>query len=424
MGRVAGSRRQQLVTVVGDAGIGKTSLLVTLRERLGPGIPWYVGRCLAYGRAITYRPLAEITRQHLGLHAAEDPARVTERLGDRREFAPLLGLEPDADLHPWEARERLRAAWIALLDDLAASGPAVAWIEDLHWADDALLELLEQGLREATGPLLLVATARPELLGRRPAWGGGSSDASRLHLEPLGSEDAGAMLERLAPGLPEDVAAQVLDRAEGNPFFVEEPLASLVDRGALRRTASGWAADGVSAALAVSDSVQAVIAARIDLLPAAEKRALQAAAVIGRAFWEGAVRELAGSATSSICLWSATSSAAPGSSAGRRAGVLFKHALTREVAYGSLTVAGRARLHAGFAAWLERGRWTGRGRAVAGAPLRGGRGARGRRSRVGGRRGARAGAAGQGGELDEAGGGARSRPVRDRGRARAARGRT
>ena len=289
------------------------------------------------------------------------------------------GLEPDADLHPWEARERLRAAWVDLLDDLAANGPAVAWIEDLHWADDALLELLEQGLREATGPLLLVATARPELLGRRPAWGGGSSDASRLHLEPLGAEDAAAMLERLAPGLPEDVAAQVLDRAEGNPFFVEEALASLLDRGALRRTASGWAADGVPAALAVSDSVQAVIAARIDLLPAADKRALQAAAVIGRTFWEGAVRALAGSPSTSLALLVERDFVrrAQRVRGARRARVLVQaraHARggVRLGAGGGPRTAARRLRHLARAS----GRRTGRGRPHAGAPLRGGGGAR------------------------------------------------
>jgi DNA-binding SARP family transcriptional activator len=346
--RVTGGGRPQLVTVVGDAGIGKTSLLVALRGRLGPGVPWYVGRCLAYGRAITYRPVAEITRLRLGLHAAQDA-------GEQREFAPLLGPEPDAGLHPWEARERLRAAWIDLLDDLGSDGPAVVWIEDLHWANDALLELFEQGLREATGPLLLVATARPELLGRRPGWGGGSSDASRLHLDPLGTEEAAAMLERLVPGLPAEVAAQVLERAEGNPFFVEEALASLLDRGALRRTASGWDAGGVPAAPAVPDSVQAVIASRIDLLPAADKGALQAAAVIGRTFWEGAVRALTGSPSASLALLverdfvrRTHASAVPGERE-----FSFKHALTREVAFGSVPMATRARLHADFAAWLE-----------------------------------------------------------------------
>jgi len=163
------------------------------------------------------------------------------------------------------------------------------------------------------------------------------------------------MLERLAPGLPAEVATQVLERAEGNPFFVEEALASLLDRGALRRTASGWAGNGVAAALAVPDSVQAVIASRIDLLPAVDKGALQAAAVIGRTFWEGAVRALSGSPSASLALLverdfvrRAPASAVPGERE-----FSFKHALTREVAFGSLPVGGRARLHAGFATWLE-----------------------------------------------------------------------
>jgi DNA-binding SARP family transcriptional activator/class 3 adenylate cyclase len=351
--RVVGAERPHLATIVGDAGIGKTSLLAVLGERLGPGVRWYTGRCLAYGRAIAYRPLAEIARQRLGLHGAEHAEEIRAQLG---ELAPLLGVDADPDVHPWEARERLRAAWIELLGRLAADGPAVVWVEDLHWADDALLDLLEQGVREVAGPLLVAATARPELLGRRPGWGAGTSDGSRLHLEPLRSEEAAAMLDRLAPGLPQDIAAQVLGRAEGNPFFVEEVLASLLERGALRRTDTGWATAGMADGLALSDTVQGVIAARIDMLPPADKAALQAAAVVGRTFWEGAVRELAGTPAGGLGLLVERDFArrVAGSALPGERELAFKHALTREVAYASLPIAARARMHAGFAAWLER----------------------------------------------------------------------
>jgi DNA-binding SARP family transcriptional activator len=347
--RVSRAERPHLATIVGDAGVGKTSLLAVLRERLGAGVKWYTGRCLAYGRAIAYRPLAEIARQRLDLQGTEDDEEI-------RGLAPLLGADADPGMHPWEARERLRAAWIDLLDRLAADGPAVVWVEDLHWADDALLDLLEQGMREVAGPVLVAATARPELLGRRPGWGGGTSDGSRLHLEPLRSEEAAAMLDRLAPGLPQEIAAQVLARAEGNPFFVEEVLATLLERGALRRTDTGWATAAVAGALALPDTVQGVIAARIDLLPPADKATLQAAAVVGRTFWEGAVRELTGTPAGGLGLLverdfarRVAASALPGERE-----LAFKHALTREVAYASLPIAARARMHAGFATWLER----------------------------------------------------------------------
>jgi DNA-binding SARP family transcriptional activator len=351
--RVVGGERPHLATIVGDAGIGKTSLLAVLRERLGPGVRWYTGRCLAYGRAITYRPLAEIARQRLGLDGTEHAEEVRARLGG---LAPLLGVDADPDVHPWEARERLRAAWIELLGRLAADGPAVVWVEDLHWADEALLDLLEQGVREVAGPLLVAATARPELLGRRPGWGAGTSDGSRLHLEPLRSEEAAAMLDRLAPGLPHDIAERVLGRAEGNPFFVEEVLASLLERGTLRRTGTGWATAGTADALALPDTVQGVIAARIDMLPPADKAALQAAAVVGRTFWEGAVRELAGTPAGGLGLLVERDFArrVAGSALPGERELAFKHALTREVAYASLPIAARARTHAGFAAWLER----------------------------------------------------------------------
>ena len=352
--RVAAGARPHLLTVVGDAGVGKTSLVRALRERIGHGAPWLVGRCPPYGRAVTYRPLAEILRARLGLTGAEPADEAIAALGDRHALAPLLGLAPPEDLHPWEARERLREAWVDLMDDIAAEGPAVVVVEDLHWADEALLELLERAVRDAAGPLLVVTTARPELLGRRSGWAAGG-DATRLELEPLAPGEAAVMLERLAPDLPAAIARRVLDRAEGNPFYVEEVLASLMERGALRRTAGGWEAQDVEAALAVSDSVQAVIAARIDLLPAPHKRLLQAAAVIGRSFPEGALAELVERPPEGLAVVCERGFARRTSSASAGGGRehVFKHALTREVAYRSLPVAARAWLHARFAEWVE-----------------------------------------------------------------------
>jgi DNA-binding SARP family transcriptional activator len=336
--RVANQGRPHLVAVVGDAGVGKSRFVRELREQLAPAGAWHVGRCPAYGRATTYRPVAEILRAHAGAGGSDPAEAVRERLGGRALLGLALGLESPAGLHPWEARERLGEEWVDLLGELAAAGPAVIVVEDLHWAEDALLELLDLGARRATGPLLLLVTARPELLDSNPGWGAGHN-ASRLWLEPLAGAEAADLLDALAPELPRDSRRLVLERAEGNPFFLEEALAWVLEH------------SGVEGP---PDSVQAVIAARVDLLPAPDKQALQAAAVAGRVFWAGAVQALTGSAAGLGLLEERDFvRRRAGSSLAAEREYAFKHALTREVAYASLPLGRRARLHAAFADWLE-----------------------------------------------------------------------
>jgi DNA-binding SARP family transcriptional activator len=342
--RVVEQGRPHLVAVLGDAGVGKSRFVRELRDPLAEARAWHVGRCPAYGRGITYRPLAEILRAHVGAGESEPAEAVRGRLGERTILGLALGLEPPEPLHPWDARERLGEAWVDLLSELAADGPAVVVVEDLHWAEDALLELLDLAARRAAGALLLLVTARPELLDRSPGWGAGHN-ASRLWLEPLAGAEAERLLAGLAPGLADPVRRTVLERAEGNPFFLEEALAWVLEHGGVERP---------------PDSVQAVIAARIDLLPAADKRTLQAAAVAGRVFWDGAVRELAGGGSGLGRLEERDFVRRRGvASLGGEREFAFKHALTREVAYASLPLGRRARLHAGVADWLER---TGGGR--------------------------------------------------------------
>jgi predicted ATPase len=163
---------------------------------------------------------------------------------------------------------------VELVSDLAAERPVVALVEDLHWADDELLDLIERVQREVPGPLLVIATARPELLDRRPEWGGGRRNSSLLWLEALGPADARSMLDALVTSsLPDRLRSLVAERAEGNPFFVEELVAALVDRGVILHTGDGWAAQEHVDDVAVPDSVHAVLAARIDLLPREAKEA-------------------------------------------------------------------------------------------------------------------------------------------------------
>jgi class 3 adenylate cyclase len=358
--RVLHEREPHCVTIMGNAGVGKTRLVGELWEWLGAGLPeplMLTGRCIPYGRAITYWPLGEILKQHLGILDNDPAEMVHDLLGTHRSLGLTLGLEAGGHLHPLAVRDRLHEAWVEFVDELVADHPAVLLIEDLHWAEEPLLDLLERVLHDARGPLLVLATARPELLDRRPAWGGGRRNAAMLWLEPLSPAEAGVLLAELLPTeLPEPLREMVIERAEGNPFFVEELVAALIDQGVLERVNGGWVARKIEPNLTIPDSVQAVLAARIDLLGPAEKAALEAAAVIGRVFWAGPVCELLGGRKPDFGLLEDRDfiRRRSGSTLAGEREFSFKHALTREVAYSILPKAKRGRLHAAVAGWLER----------------------------------------------------------------------
>lgn len=363
--RVLREREPHCVTIMGDAGVGKTRLVGELWEALGNGLGEPLrrtGRCIPYGRAITYWPLVEILKQQLGILENDSPETVRRRLGDREDMGLTLGLEGVGRVHPLAVRDRLHEAWVKFVEELVAERPAVVLLEDLHWAEEPLLDLLERVLRDVRGPFLLLATARPELLDRRPAWGGGKRNAALLWLEPLSAGEAADMLEELlAAALPTSLVELVIERAEGNPFFVEELVGSLIDQGVLERENGGWVGRKFPSDLAIPDSVQAVLAARIDLLGTAEKAALEAAAVIGRVFWAGPVCELLEGAEPDFGVLEDRDFIRRRSSsalAGERE-FAFKHALTRDVAYSIVPKANRGRLHAAVAGWLERV-WEGR----------------------------------------------------------------
>jgi len=350
----------RLVTIIGDAGVGKTRLVRELWAWLADQEPpplQRTGRCLSYGRGIAYWPLAEVLREHFGI-LESDPADVAAaRLGSRPFLGLTLGLPVGEDLHPLVGRERLHDAWVELLGDLVRERPSVLLIEDLHWAEDDLCDLIETLVRGVDGPLLVLTTARPELLERRPGWGGARYDASLLTLEALPPDEVAHLLdELLGAELPPALRSIVVERAEGNPFFVEELIATLIDRGVLERLNGGWSYARLPEGFHVPDTVQAVLAARIDLLPPAEKGALQAASVIGRVFWTGPVYDLVEGTAPDFTVLEERDFVRRrhGSSMTGEREYAIKHALTREVAYESLPKARRARLHAGFAEWLER----------------------------------------------------------------------
>ena len=339
----------RLVTIVGDAGVGKSRLVTELWNRLADEAPAPLrrsGRCIAHGRGLTFRPLADVVREQFGLLESDSEQTIRSRLEGRGVLALTLGLDAPADLHPLTAREELQQEWVKLVCELAGEAPVVLLIEDVHWAHEPLLELLERVLDDCPCTLLVVCTARPELGETRPTWGR-RRDASTVWLEPLSAADAARLLDAYEVPVPDGLREPVLARAEGNPFFLEE-LARTIARGGAEPTA-------------IPDTVQAVVASRIDLLPPLEKAALQAAAVVGRVFWRGPVRALVDHAAPDFALLEANDFVRPRPASTFRGEkeYAFKHALTRDVAYASLADERRAALHAAFAQWLER---TGGGR--------------------------------------------------------------
>jgi hypothetical protein len=333
--------RPRLLTLVGEAGVGKTSVLLEFRSRLPGDVRFRLGRCLSYGRGVTFSPLADVLRSELGLREEDPPEAALARLGGREILALTLGLDVAGELDPRAAGQRLQEEWVSLLDGLVTHGPVVLAVEDLHWAAQPLLELLDRVLDEVAGPVLLLATARPGGPWLRAA-------GESVDLEPLSEEEANEMLERvLGAPLPAPARELVIGHAEGNPFFLEEVLAELIDRRLLERRNGDWTLRDGERGLGIPDSVQGVLAGRIDLLTSRAKTALQAAAVVGRSFTPPALASLVGSAAEVRTL------VERGFIRPTEPELIFKHALTREVAYSSLPKAERARLHASYANWLE-----------------------------------------------------------------------
>ena len=248
----------------------------------------------------------------------------------------------------------LRDAWVRYVAALGRKELFVIVIDDVHWASGPLLDLLEQVLDALENTaVLVVCPSRPEFVDTRPTWGSARLNASTVTLAPLGQADAENLLAALLEGgaLSRDVATAILEPADGNPFFVEEMLSMLVEQGALERTNGSWKATQDLEALDLPDSIHGVIAARIDLLQASEREALRRCSVMGRVFWPTAVGVddalIAGLGRRALVYEQAQSSYS-----GRRE-FAYKHALTHEVAYGTLPRRERRELHRRVADWLR-----------------------------------------------------------------------
>ena len=360
--RSAQQRSCQLVTIVGEPGVGKSRLCAELFQHIDQRpdlVTWRQGRCLPYGEGIAFWALGEIVKAECGILESDSPAEAASKLeralpdddADRvwltARLAPLVG----APAEP-ASQEESFTAWRRFLEALASQGPTVLVFEDLHWADDALLSFLEHLADWSQGvPLLLLCTARPELQEQHPTWAAGLRNATTINLAPLTDEETaqllGSLLERAV--LPAETQKALLERAGGNPLYAEEFVRLLADREQLDEVVEE-----------VPDSVQALIAARLDTLSQERKSLLQDAAVVGKVFWAGALVEMGDRdpreieqalhelSRKELVRRSATSSMQGEAEYG------FWHLLVRDVCYAQIPRAARAARHRAAAAWLER----------------------------------------------------------------------
>jgi class 3 adenylate cyclase/tetratricopeptide (TPR) repeat protein len=368
--RAARDSSVQLVTIVGEPGVGKSRLVAELSnfiEERPELVTWRQGRCLPYGEGITFWALGELVKAHAGVYDSDAAETVAaklmavlpesdERAWLRARLLPLLGVDsPGADSSGAASREESFAAWRRFLETIAEDGPTVLVIEDMHWADAALLQFLVYFAEWAADvPLLLVCTARPELYERHGGWAGGIRNATSINLAPLSAAESqvliGALLER--NDLTPRAEGTILERAGGNPLYAEEFVRLLVER-----TPSGDQQDDVALH---SQSIEALIAARLDTLALERKALLQDASVLGKVFWAGGLvamgerdpREV------EVALHELTRKElvrrSRTSSVEGEAEYSFWHGLVRDVAYAQIPRADRARRHVEAARWLER----------------------------------------------------------------------
>ncbi len=410
--RVVEGRAHHLVTIFAPAGVGKSRLVDEFVKSLD-AVPAAAvvlrGRCPAYGEGLTYWPLAEMLKQECDIKDDDPPEVVAEKLRDGvlRICGPILGEEESTSMASalgavlgvqtvrsldvfW--RDRLQALKtvveslpVAMRETPAAeesrrggdvlvqsvrgflfakaqAAPLVLIFEDLHWAEQSLLDLLEHpSLRGLNAPMLTVCLARPELLERHPDWGARVRNYTALSLAPLPNARGRTLISELLKGdrVAGDVGEAILAKAEGNPLFIEEILQMLIDGGELIQGKRGWERGRPVLEIRIPDTIHGILVSRLDLLTPLEKRVIQDAAVPGRVFWSGA--------TAAVAELSAAEVAAalgrlqerdlieerPVSSLSGDREYAFKHALIREVAYSMLPKLSRSARHLRFALWLE-----------------------------------------------------------------------
>ncbi|MBA2311868.1 MAG: AAA family ATPase [Actinobacteria bacterium] len=368
----------QLVTVVGEPGVGKTRLLAEFSSFIDDQddlVYWRQGRSLPYGEGITFWALGEIVKAQAGILESDSPETAADKLGvaveavvedtaERTWFgarlASLVGAKTQ-QVGGGADKEESYTAWRRFLEAIASRNPLVLVFEDLHWADAAMLGFIDHLVEWSTGvALLVVCTARPELYESHPGWGGGKRNSTTIALSCLSDSETAQLISALLSQavLPAEVHSALLERAGGNPLYAEEFIRMLSDRGVLHKKGRILTIDP-KADIVMPDNVHALIAARLDTLSSERKALLHDASVVGKVFWSGAVTALGDRDDRAVrdglhelarkeLVRPARSSSMEGQQE-----YSFWHALVRDVAYGQIPRTARAGKHEAVAKWLQ-----------------------------------------------------------------------
>ena len=366
---VAADNACHLFTVLGTAGVGKSRLVEEFVRQVAGRAEVLRGRCLSYGQGITFWPVAEVVKGAAGLQDFDEPDAVERRIVDRlagddyaaaiaNRLAQVIGVA-SGSAPPEEAQWAVRR----LLEILGAEGPLVVVFDDIHWGEPAFLDLIDHVADSARdAPILLICTARPEFLDSRSGWAGGKLNATSILLEPLSDAESQSLISNLlgATDLAGEVRRRIVEAAEGNPLFVEQMLAMLIDDGLVHSVDGHWVATGDGVDISVPPTIAALLSARLDRLDAEERDLIGRASVVGKVFYRGAVGALSSDPKDDRSdailqalvrkdLIRPDRSTLPGEDAFR-----FRHILILESAYGALPKSLRATLHERCADWLER----------------------------------------------------------------------
>ena len=370
----AREKRPRIVSITGQAGVGKSRItreLLRYIDGIVETVYWHSGRSPAYGEGITFWALGEMVRERAGLAENDDEATTRtkvaatveqwvhdeqERRWIERALLALLGFESTGQ----DTREELFSAWRTFFERIAAVGPTILVFEDLEWADIGLLDFIDHLLDWSRGvPLFVVTLARPDLLDRRPDWGAGLKNFVAIGLEPLPELSMHDLLGALVPGLPEPAARSIIARADGIPLYAMETVRMLVAEGKLVEAEGAYRPSADLSAIAVPETLQALITARLDGLDSVERSLMQDAAVLGQSFAVPALAAVSGMESAAIedhlralvrreVLVHESDPRSP-----ERGQYAFVQALIREVAYGTLTKPDRRARHLAAARYFE-----------------------------------------------------------------------